>query len=144
MNELVIDYNKETHQYEIVSENALENCQEFIKLYEQANLVISNDDDYKFLYKNRTIINNKVKEIKETRKQACKTITGNFEKSCKELEKELEQASNRITKRLEEYKPRETNEVYVLTIKTTKLSSFRKIMSFAEKMDEVEIKQEVK
>lgn len=127
MNKLTIKFNDESHRYELQLANAVVQCQEFIDNLECKELQV-NEETYKLLYDNRTLLNNKVKEIADTRKQACKSITGDFERDCRELEKMLALASERLTARLNEFKPKpQKDKLITLTIKTTNKKVIEKI-----------------
>ena len=144
MEKLEITYNNETHKWDIELENALKKVKEFIAQYEHPELVIQNDLDYKTLWKNRTELNNKAKEISQVRKQAVRTITGDFERSCKTLEKEIVAAATRMTEKLLAYKPREENETYILTFKTTDKKTYEKLKGIILGHNIVDIKEEIK
>lgn len=142
---LVIKYNDDTHKWELALEDALTKVQAFIKSLEHSELVIQNDLDYKLIYKNRTDINNKVKEIASIRKQAIKSITGDFEKACKTLESELINAANRMTTRLNEYKPKvKGDDIYVMTFSTNDKKAYEKVKAYILKYNITDIKEEIK
>lgn len=134
MNSLEIIFNDNSHTWEINLKNAVEQCKAFIKERECEEVKIDNDETYDALKDNRTEINNKLREIKNTRIQACRSITGEFEKSCKELEKLLLEAGNRMTDRIEAYKPRKKKDKpFVLTISTFDKKAYDKVKNFAIK-----------
>ena len=141
MNNLEIVFNDNSHTWELSLEDAIKTCQKYIDSLEEKDLKVD-DDTYRYIYDNRTIINNKLKEIKNTRIQACKSITGDFERSCKELEKMLLEAGNRMTERLEQFKPRKKQEKpFVLTISTFDKKAYDKVRNFAIKY-QCELKEE--
>lgn len=142
MNNLEIVFNDNTHTWELGLENAIKKCEKFIEEREKSEVVIEDDITWKELKDNRTEINNKLKEIKNTRIQACRSVTGEFERSCKELEKLLLEAGNRMTERIEAYKPRKKQEkAFVLTISTFDLKAYEKVKSYAKKYA-CEVKEE--
>ena len=144
MAEIEIKYSDISHRYEVNFDEALKTCNSFIAERLNEDMVIENDDDYKFLWKCRTEINNKAREISSTRKQAVKVITGKFEADCKALEKQLITASNIITEKLKKYKADDGEKTrYKLTLVLDSKNGFEKLKKMALQFG-AEIKEEIK
>ena len=144
MADIEVKYSDISHRYEIDFEEALKNCNSFIAERLNEDMKIENDDDFKYIWKCRTEINNKAKEISDTRKQAIKVITGKFEQDCKALEKQLSIASNMLTEKLMAYKPKdEPRTKYKLTVVLDNKNGFEKLKKLAQQFG-AEIKEEIK
>lgn len=95
---------------------------------------ITDDEMYKVVYKKRTNLNNKSKEIAKKRKMAVAIMINDFQNYCKEIESQLDCASDKLTALLNEYKPKEKTvkpPVYELKIKTTDIKLYEKVKQFA-------------
>ena len=134
MEQIEIVYNKENGLWEIALEDAVKKCEQFVKDNELADFKIKSDNDYRLIRKQRTLLNNKSKEISDTRKQAAKVLTGEFVRGCKELESIISQATERMTAKMDAYKPKPQKEISVtLVIKGTNLNALNKIKTQAKK-----------
>ena len=157
LNALSIVWNDKSHQYEIANDVVSEverfiqenTCIEVQTLnaetgkfdisYEKIEKIDS-DTLNKIVWKKRTNINNKKKEIEGKRKQCVAIMINDFVDYCKVLESQLDTASNALTALINDYKSRgvveETHKatVYKLTIKTESLSAKEKIMKYAQKL----------
>ena len=95
---------------------------------------IDSDELYKIMWKKRTILNNRAKDIAKKRKQAVAIMVNGFVSQCKEIETKIIDASENITKMLNEYKPREQSKpttIYKLVIKTDSLEVKKKLENIA-------------
>lgn len=97
---------------------------------------IESDALYSIMWKKRTILNNRAKEIATKRKQAVAIMVNGFIAYCKMLESKISDASDSITRMLNEYKPKEqkpTKTIYKLVIKTESLDVKKKLEKIALK-----------
>ena len=145
-------WNKDKHVYEIATEVEKELndfiskclCREVSVIENgevKADLIpfdkIEDDETKKMVWKKRTELNKKAKEIADTRKKCVAIMINGFVEVCKSMESRITEASNQLTKLLDEYEPKEVKEkpiVYKLVIKTESLSTKKKIEEIALSM----------
>lgn len=131
-------YSEKKHNYELVStvdgltlEQEVDN---FIESHQHKEMIIQNDDDYSALKKQRTLINNKCKEITAFRKQTIAIITGDLKKQSMALEKKLAKASDEMTERLNEYKGTKPKVSYSVSFECDSQENLDKIIKYAKRL----------
>lgn len=154
LNALSIVWDKDSHLYKIAND-VVEEVKKFIEentSIEVQNLnattgeieisyekieKIDNDNLNKIVWKKRTNLNNKKKEIETKRKQAVAIMINGFVDYCKALESQLDQASKSLTAMINEYKPKDETQkavTYKLVIKTDSLFVKKKLEEIALQM----------
>lgn len=119
----------------------------FITTYEPI-VKIENDADNKLVWKLRTNLNKKKKEIETKRKQAVAIMINNFVNYCKGIENQIDLASKNLTRLLNEYKPKEikeTKKYFTIKITSDNFGAIQKLEGIAMSMGlEVETTEEEK
>lgn len=82
----------------------LESVRQFIDGNALLDLVIQDEYDFKALKEARTLVNGKLKEVSDLRKDLNKAVMGTFNEQAKAIEKLLKDASERQTRKMEEWK----------------------------------------
>ena len=136
-------YDTEKHTFVLERQDLVEKAISYLESLQHKELVVDSDESYNALYKLRTEVNKQVKIIADTRKQMVMAITGQFVSECKAIEKAGNDISKEITDRLLAYKPKTTETIYKMTIKTTNRNAFEKVKSYALKYG-LEITEELK
>lgn len=136
-------YDTEKHTFVLERQDLVEKAINYLESLQHKELIVDSDESYNALYKLRTEVNKQVKIIADTRKQMVMAITGQFVNECKAIEKAGNEISKEITDRLLAYKPKETETIYKMTIKTANRNAFEKVKSYALKYG-VEITEEMK
>ena len=150
---LEIVWNDEKHLYQIAQDVERE-VDEFINrcLCKEVSVINSNgeiekelipfekiedDETKKMVWKKRTELNKKSKEIADTRKKCVAIMINGFVDYCKGIESKINSASSKLTAMLDEYEPKEEKvkpTIYKLVIKTESLSTKKKIEEIALSM----------
>ncbi len=84
-------------------ETAKEQVRSFIEDNALLGLVLQSQGDYVALKEARTLVNKKVKEVSDLRKELNKAAMGTFNEQAKEIEKMLKEASEAQSRKMEEW-----------------------------------------
>ena len=126
-------WNNETHTYEVANKSIVDIAKHNLDEKGKLDFVIANEDDLKRAKKQRTEINNAVKEVSTARKQMTAVVLAQFAPVCKEIEAYGTQISAEITKKIKEFEGEVEKKSYTLTIKTENISALKKIETLASK-----------
>ena len=128
------EWNEETHTYQITKESLVDVAKRNIdRLASRKDMVITNDDDYKAMYKARTEINSAVKEVADARKQMTAVVLSYFAPMCKEIEAYGAKITTEMTTKMNEYKNVVKDATYSITISSKDKKAIEKVKTYALK-----------
>ena len=106
---MLFHYNKEKHTYDVLSESGRplpEIVDECIATHKY-DAEITDEQQYKIVWKHRTAVNNLKNDISGARKQTTAVCINPIKNACEPLELKLQELSDELTAKMLAFKPKE-------------------------------------
>lgn len=124
-------YSNETKSYEIDNyERVKADYKEWLEKNIHTGVDIIDEDTYKAIYKERTLLNKEIEALKNDKKIINNIVVGRINNECEELIDLLKEVLNKLNENMEAFKPKEA--VYEYKFKTKNKELYDKIVAFIE------------
>jgi ribosomal protein S15P/S13E len=135
--EIFYNYLPSSRTYEVKDfEATLKSYEEWLENNIHSTSIVTDEDTYRALYKQRTKLRKEIENLKKDKKSIENIILGSFQQQIRKIVDMLGEKDDEMSETLAGFKPKP--QTYEISFKTKNIEHFKKVKNLIEKLEREE------